>query len=45
MSLRCGCSDQGDEVVFGQCRKCFPNPEEPRDRPYEITLSGDGDLG
>ena len=27
MSLRCGCPDDGDEVVFGQCRKCSPQPQ------------------
>lgn len=27
MSLRCGCPDDGDEVVFDQCRKCSPQPQ------------------
>jgi hypothetical protein len=30
MSVRCGCSDQGDEMVFGPCRACDPEPETPR---------------
>lgn len=30
MSTRCSCPDQGDAVVFGECRKCMPNPEPPR---------------
>lgn len=38
MSLRCGCPDDGDEVVFGQCRKCSPQPQEPRERPWEYVL-------
>lgn len=27
MSLRCGCADEGDDIVFGSCRKCGPQPE------------------
>lgn len=41
MSLRCSCSDQGDEIVFGQCRKCKPEPEEPREWRWETTLGPD----
>lgn len=26
MTGRCSCPDQGDDVVFGQCRKCYPKP-------------------
>lgn len=26
MTGRCSCPDQGDGVVFGQCRKCYPKP-------------------
>ena len=32
MSLRCTCSDHGDDTVFGPCYKCSPQPETPRSR-------------
>jgi hypothetical protein len=28
MSIRCNCSDQGDETVFDQCRTCKPDPQD-----------------
>lgn len=41
MTVRCGCTDQGDPTVFGQCRKCHPEPEsipQPAEHPWETTL-------
>lgn len=52
MAERCGCHDQGDETVFGQCRQCHPEPESVHasglqreldrlEHPYERTLAPD----
>lgn len=27
MTRRCGCDEDGDETVFGPCRRCSPKPE------------------
>jgi hypothetical protein len=54
MTLRCGCYDQADDIVFGERHQCTSKPamlaesvqSEVEERPYERTLSdGDGDLG
>ena len=37
MADRCSCPDQGDAVVFGECRMCMPDPEQPSIRVIACT--------
>jgi len=36
MSLRCGCPDEADEIVFGPSHRCSTNPSQPADLPRFI---------
>ena len=36
MSLRCGCPNDGDEIVFGALHRCEANPKPPADLPRFI---------
>jgi hypothetical protein len=40
-----GCGEDGDEVVFGPCRKCSPkpppDPHEYRENPIHLLLGED----
>lgn len=33
MSLRCGCSDEADDIVFGANHRCTSDPKPPADLP------------
>lgn len=33
MSLRCGCPDEGDDIVFGPKHNCSADPKPPLDPP------------
>lgn len=47
MTTRCGCKDEGDEIVFGPCRVCPPAPAVERiewiarETPAEGVLDDD----
>jgi hypothetical protein len=47
VSLRCGCFNEGDDIVFGPVHECSKNPAmtrpEPwwKPRPYEVVLGED----
>lgn len=43
MAERCGCENQGDEIVFGTLHKCRPKPDASQqvERPFERVLSPD----
>lgn len=53
MTTRCGCKDEGDEIVFGPCRVCPPTIQtdgcdipvnrsySAAERPWETTLGED----
>jgi hypothetical protein len=36
MSLRCGCPDQADDIVFGERHRCTAAPKPPLDPPRLI---------
>ncbi len=33
MSLRCGCYDEADDIVFGPLHRCTVDPKPPADLP------------
>lgn len=33
MTLRCGCADEADEIVFGPMHRCTSDPKPPADLP------------
>jgi hypothetical protein len=37
MSLRCGCPDASDDVVFGPCRKCSGEAARPRGWVFAVS--------
>ena len=53
MSIRCGCTAEGDEIVFGKIHECSVTQparadhvfelqeDDMRQRPWEITLDAD----
>ena len=54
MSIRCGCPDQADDIVFGPKHRCnlpaevdrLEPPHDPPAQRWETTLSDEGgDLG
>ena len=36
MSLRCGCYDEADDIVFGPMHRCTVDPKPPADLPRFI---------
>jgi hypothetical protein len=39
MSLRCGCENEADDIVFGEPHRCSVDPKPPADLPRFVPSS------